>query len=191
MIAARVEVRGERAPRERQAQQRERPWAGVLTSRLPPERSTRRTSESHAAVSATCSITSPAHTTSKLASSSSHGAPSSTSRRSSSRLARPRAAQRLLGDVDPDDARTRAHQLGREAPLAAADVEHALAAAHALEQEAPAQREVGRLQALGSSLPEGFVVARARASDPAARLSHLSNRRQSDYVGAMRTWGIA
>ena len=37
-------------------------------NRLPPERSTRRTSDSHAGVSATCSIISPAHTTSKPAS---------------------------------------------------------------------------------------------------------------------------
>ena len=50
-----------------------RPCAGVLSSSLPPERSTRRSSESHAAVSATCSIVSPAHTTSKLASASGHG----------------------------------------------------------------------------------------------------------------------
>ena len=41
--------------------------AGVLATRLPQERNTRRTSASQAAVSATCSITSPAHTASKPA----------------------------------------------------------------------------------------------------------------------------
>ncbi len=74
VIAERVEVRGERAPGEREAQQLEASVRGRARSRLPPERSTRRTSESQAAVSATCSITSPAQTTSKLASASCHGA---------------------------------------------------------------------------------------------------------------------
>ncbi len=48
-------------------------------------------------------------------------------------VARPRAAQRLLGDVDAHHARARRRQRGREAPLAAADVQHALTRAHVLQ----------------------------------------------------------
>jgi len=92
-------------------------------------------------------------------------------------MARPRAAQRLLGDVDPDHVGAGARQLGGEAPLAAADVQHALARLHAIEQEAQAQREVRRLEALGQLAPEIFVVI---ARGHAARLSCLSNRPQSD-----------
>ena len=72
VIPARIEVLGEGTPGERHARERERAVARACSpAALPPERSTRRTSDSQAAVSATCSITSPAQTTSKPASGSS------------------------------------------------------------------------------------------------------------------------
>ena len=74
------------------------------------------------------------------------------------RVARPRAAQRLLGDVDPHHPRARIRQLGGEPSFATADVEHALAGAHAIEQKAPAHGQVGWLESLRQALPKGFVV---------------------------------
>ena len=53
-----------------------RPCHGVVASSVPPQRSTRRTSASRPTTSATCSSTSPAHTTSKASSAKGSGAPS-------------------------------------------------------------------------------------------------------------------
>jgi len=74
------------------------------------------------------------------------------------RVARPRTPQRLLGDVDPHHTGAGPSQLRGEAPLAAADVQHARAGAHVIQQEASAQGEVGRFESLRHSLPKGFVV---------------------------------
>jgi tetratricopeptide (TPR) repeat protein len=87
-------------------------------------------------------------------------------RRRETRHAGPRAAQRLLGDIRRDDLRAGADQRGRELTFAAAEVEHALARLHVLEQEARAQREVVGLETLGQRLPEPFVVvARSHAGE--------------------------
>ena len=116
VVAARVEVLREGAPGERQRASASGPCAGVLSSRLPPERSTRRTSDSHAAVSATCSITSPAHTTSKLAS----GAPTAFAVDEPQRRARDGAPARGAAAPrrrrSPPPARPRARARPRSAP---------------------------------------------------------------------------
>jgi hypothetical protein len=74
------------------------------------------------------------------------------------RRARTRAAERLLGDVDGHNLDAGPHELPREEPLGAADVEQALAGADALQQEAAAQLEVGGLEPGGKLLPERLVV---------------------------------
>ena len=79
------------------------------------------------------------------------------------RVALARAAQRLGGDVDPHYLRARAGELGGEAPLATADVEHPLAGTHVAEEEVAAALEVGRLPAGRNGLPERLVVVLARA----------------------------
>ena len=93
----------EPSPR-RGARRRRRPCDGVVTSSLPLGTSTRRTSESQRAVSATCSITSLAHTSSNELSSNGSGPSNGTSRKSSPGCRGACPLERSLRDVDPDRA---------------------------------------------------------------------------------------
>ncbi len=132
---------------------------------MPPERSTRRTSESHREVSATCSITSPAHTTSKLASSKRQRPFRLDEPHVQIGVARERAAQRLGGDVNRHHLGAGADERGREVPLAAADVEHPRRTAgalrrrrHPLEQERLAQARSPAERVPRAPPPRGLVV---------------------------------
>jgi len=73
-----------------------------------------------------------------------------------------RAPQRLCGNVDPHHLRARADELGGEAPLATANVEHPLACACVAKEKVAAPCEVDRLQTLRMRLPESLVVVLAR-----------------------------
>ena len=107
VVGARVEVRVERAAPTAPARAASaRPCAGVLSSSAAARAQHAAHLRQPAAVSATCSIVSPAQTASKLASASGHSPSASTSRTSSRGDARARAAQRLLGDVDADAPRS-------------------------------------------------------------------------------------
>ena len=118
--------------------------------------STRRTSDSQAAVSATCSITSPAQTTSKLAS----GSPQPFAVHQPQvelGMASARAAQRLLGDVDPDDMRPGSGERAakRPSPQPTSSTRSPTSTSSTRKRLRTAKSAA---QPLGHSLPEGFVV---------------------------------
>ena len=183
-----------RSGRARSAARRGRSCDGVVTSRRPPVRSTRRASDSSPAVSGTCSSTSEHQTRSTLASSSGI-APSGPSARSSApgTLRRARSSARL-GDLDADGVGARVLQGGDEAARAAAEVEHALPRAASREQQRAPALQGPRLRVLGQLGPHVLVVGLHagreasgrgyRADD--ARLLRLSPRRRSARDRALR-----
>ena len=82
------------------------------------------------------------------------------------RTQRARSAQRLLGHVEAGDSEARVGERRGELTLAAADVEHprrprlgGWQLGGAIEQEVPAQLEVGSIQALGYALPDPLMPA--------------------------------
>jgi hypothetical protein len=94
-------------------------------------------------------------------------------------MARSRAAQRLLGNVNPHDARTRPLQLGRETSLSTANIQHAVTRHNAIQQKTPAYNKIRRLEPFRQSLPQAFVEL-ARGHHRAVWLSYLLNSAQSD-----------
>jgi len=89
------------------------------------------------------------------------------------------AAQRLLGDVHPHDGEAPAGELGREAALAAAHVQHArwrgarcAGGFGVSEQEREPQLQVGRIEPLWHPFPDALVVV-AASHLPRARLEGL------------------
>ncbi len=145
-----------------------RACAGVLASRLPPERSTRRTCDSQAGR--------VGDVLDRLAGP--HGIEARVFERPFAvdvqqtqiepGVLLARTPQRLLGDVHADDRVAGARHLGGQLRLAAADVEHAQrlagapppsCSAQSVEQERAAQIEVARLRAFGDALPDRFVVS--------------------------------
>jgi len=73
-------------------------------------------------------------------------------------MTHPRAAQGLLGDIDPRDVGPMVDELGGKATVPAAHVQDARARAHAIEQKASPHSEALGLEILGQALPEGLVV---------------------------------
>ena len=144
MIGARIEVRVGGRPEPRRPS---RP--GVVTSSRPPHRSTRRTSASSPTTSATCSSTSPAHTTSTASSASGSGAPSDSCRRRRPARARGRAAAPAR-DVGHDDVAPGVPAARRRTRRRRAEVEHTLPA-DVVEQERAARREPLRPASSGTA----------------------------------------
>ena len=133
------------------------PWCGVVSSSVPRGRSTRRSSDSHGATSATCSMTSPAQTASTALSGKGSGSPGA-HRRASSPGTRSRARRSASPrDVDGDRLRAGVAQGLAELARAAADVEHRVAGAHVREQERAAQLEALGPRVGGHRLPDGVV----------------------------------
>ena len=151
VVGARIEVLVESSHGERD--QAARPWYGVVTRIRPPQSSTRRTSASSPTTSATCSSTSPAHTTSNSSSPNGSRAPSATCCTSASGARSQGAPHGLGGDVDGRHAAAGSHELGGERPVAAAEVEHAIAGVHVVEQERAALGEALGLDVLGHRPP--------------------------------------
>ena len=109
----------------------------------PAGRSTRRTSESQRAVSATCSITSLDHTMSNAPSSKGSGPSISISAQIEMRMAAGGPVERRLGDVDGRHLRAGAGQVGGEIAGPAAQVEDALPRPNVVQRKPAAGALVG------------------------------------------------
>ena len=121
---------GRRTARRRAARSATRPCDGVVRSSRPRGTSTRRTSDSQRAVSATCSITSLAHTSSNELSSSGSGPSMPSEPEIELGVAlRARARRRPRATSTPTDIDARRGEHGRELAVAATEVERALAGA--------------------------------------------------------------
>ena len=128
--------------------------------------STRRTSDSHRAVSATCSITSLAQTRSNSLSSNGSGPSIGTSRKSSSGWRARARAERRLGDVDPDRLRAPpAASAAVNVARAAADVQRPVPGAHLRAQERQPHVEIRRLEIVRQVAPTGPRSSPSSRSD--------------------------
>ena len=151
-----------RSARSRRARSRSRPWAGVVSSSRPPGTSTRRTSESQRAVSATCSITSLAQTSSNASSSNGSGPSIGDPPEVELRLASARPRQRRVSDLDPDRVAAGSREHSGEVALPAAEVEHAVSPPRTARQQEAAAAAPSRAGAssLGQAPPQILVVVR-------------------------------
>jgi hypothetical protein len=70
----------------------------------------------------------------------------------------PGAAQRGLGDVDPDRLRACLRQQTREVAVATPEIQGLIAPMDVVAQESPTQLEVWRLEVLRELFPQLFVV---------------------------------
>ena len=120
--------------------------------------STRLTSDSQRAVSATCSITSLHHTSSNELSSSGSGPSIGASRNSSSGCFFRARSDRRPRDLDADRLCARSRQLRCERPVAATQIEHPLAGPRLGQQQVPAESVVGRIELVRQPLPQFLVV---------------------------------
>ena len=128
---------------------RSRPCDGVVSSSRPRGTSTRLTSDSQRAVSATCSITSLAHTTSNETSSNGSGPSIGASLKSSSGWPARARSTAACATSTPIGRRAHPRELGREPAVAAPEIQDAVSGPHAGAQVGEPQVEIGRLEILG------------------------------------------
>ena len=129
-----------------------------------------------AAVSATCSITSLAHTRSNALSASGSGSSIGDEAEVQAGMARLGSAQRRLRHIHSDHLATCRCGQRREVAGAAADVEHAVAWMQLAEQQTAPECEVRRLEFLRQVLPQLLVVSAHLARRYRPRISRVAPR---------------